>query len=300
MDRLDSLKFFIRLVEKRGIAAAGRDFGLSPATASERLNSLEKHYGAKLLNRTTRSISLTEEGRRLLKGAQALIDEADELEAQIRLGTNQISGPIKVSTAQDLGQGHIAPLLDQFLKAHPAVRINLVLEDRHQDIITRGIDIAIRLGKSQDSTLRTRKLATNKRIVCASPEYINAHGKPKHPEELVHHNCLVMHWGHAIDNEWHFNIQGKAKTIKVSGDRAANNGLQVKQWCLQGYGIALKSIWDVDHEIKAGNLVPLLQEFQPDSNSAVQLLFPGGRQPPRRVRVLIEYLVESFKTRSTN
>jgi len=187
MDRLKSLEFFIRLVEKKGIAAAGKDFGMSPATASDRLASLEAHYGAKLINRTTRSISLTDEGRILLKGARDLINDSNNLESQIRFGMERISGPIKISAPQDLGYWLISPMLAAFIKLHPGVKIELLAEDKSFDLVNHSIDLAVRLGRSRDSSLRRRKLGENRRLVCVSPQYLAKYGTPNHPKDLAEH-----------------------------------------------------------------------------------------------------------------
>jgi len=295
MDRLKNLEFFIRLVEKKGIAAAGKDFGMSPATASDRLSALESHYGAKLINRTTRSISLTEEGKILLKGARDLVSESDNLESQIRFGVECLSGPIKMSAPQDLGHSLLSPILASFTEAHPSIKIHLQIDDKRLDLINNSIDLALRMGTTHDSSLRRRKLAENRRVVCASPEYLATYGTPNHPKDLEHHDCLIMYWGDEIDREWTFKINGRKKIIPVSGKLSSNSGLQVKKWCLEGQGLALKSIWDVKDYLQKGELIQVLQDYMHDQDSAVQLLFPGGGTPSQRIRVLIDYLAEEFK-----
>jgi len=294
MDKLDNLKFFIRLVEKGGVAAAGRDFGMSPATASERLAALEAYYGAKLFNRTTRSVSLTEEGQLLIRGARALVNDADDLKNRIRLGQDRVSGKIRIAAPQDLGANRLAKLLDAFVALHSAVEVELHLEDKNIDLVANGIDLAVRLGSVSDSSLKTRKLADNRRLVIAAPSYLETHGTPKHPNDLTDHNCLVMHWGDVIDREWLFKINGRKKAIAVSGNRSCNNGAQIKHWCLAGHGIALKSNWDVQNFVDTGELVEVLTDFQFDRGSAVNLLYPGGGKTPRRVRALIDFLVAHF------
>ena len=295
MDRLKSLEFFIRLVEKKGIAAAGKDFGMSPATASDRLSSLEAHYGAKLINRTTRSISLTEEGKILLKGARDLVDEADNLESQIKFGVERLTGPIKISAPQDLGHSLLAPMLAAFSQIHPGIKIYLQNDDKRFDLVSNSIDLAIRMGTHHDSSLRQRKLGDNRRIVCASPDYLASHGTPNHPKQLADHNCLIMHWGDEIDRDWAFKINGRKKRIPVSGGLSSNSGLQVKKWCLDGQGLALKSIWDVRHHLRNGELVQVLQDYMHHEDSSVQVLFPGGGGPSQRIRVLIVYLADCFR-----
>lgn len=298
MDRLDALSFFVRVVEKRGVAAAGRDFGMSPATASDRLAALEAHYGATLLHRTTRSISLTDQGRVLYDRARGLLEEANDLEAQIKLGVERLSGRIRVSAPCDLGERRIVPLVDTFLEQHPETSIELMLTDGYVDLASEGLDLAIRFGALSDSSLMARKIGDNRRVICAAPSYLEQHGRPEHPDELAAHNCLVMQFGPVIDREWSFVIDGKRHDVLVTGNRTANTGAQVRRWCLDGRGIALKSIWDVGQDLKQGRLVELLDGFEPQSNSALQIVFNRGSGDIRRVRAFIDLLAESLKNAS--
>src|ERR1700730_9680107 len=216
---LDNLVLFLRIVEKGGLAAAGRELGLSPASVSERLVALEKYYGAALLHRTTRAVSLTDEGRLLVHGARRLLAEADELEALIRLGVNKISGPIRLSAPIDLGRTYIVPILDAFLAEHPEVTIDLNLTDGYVDLVGQGQDLAVRYGELADSTLRVKRLANNRRALCASPEYVKYKGLPQHPDDLAHHECILMRFGQTIDREWPFQIDGETRRVVVRGQR---------------------------------------------------------------------------------
>lgn len=293
MDRIDSLALFLRIVEKGGLATAGRDFGLSPAAVTERLAALEAHYGARLLNRTTRAISLTDEGRLLLEGARDLVNEAKDLEARVRHGVEQLSGPVRLSAPLDLGRQQVVQMLDCFLAAHPRVSIDLTLSDSYIDLVAQGIDLGIRFGDLKDSSLKARRLGLSRRLVCASPDYLERYGAPDHPEDLAKHNCLLMRFGENIDQEWPFVIEGKRRLIFVRGNRQANDGGLVRHWCLAGHGIALKAIWDVREDIAAGRLIELLSDYEQPSSS-LQVVYPGGRSLPKRVRALIEFLAEAF------
>jgi DNA-binding transcriptional LysR family regulator len=286
---MSDLALLVRIAEKQGLAAAGRDFGFSPATVSEKLVNLERHYGAKLINRTTRSISLTDEGRVLVEGARRLLADSEELEARIRNGVEKLSGPIRVSAPFDLGRNRIAPLLDIFMEEHSDIQIDLRLTDSYVDLVGQGIDVAIRFGTLKDSQLHARRIGENRRIVCASPRYIERHGAPRHPHELETHNCLLMRFGDAIDNEWAFRSDAKDFTVMVKGNRATNDGAQVRNWCVQGHGIALKSIWDIEHHLERGELVALLSDHAPPPSS-LQIVHLGGRGMPRRIRMLIDHI----------
>jgi len=295
---LDHLALFQKIVEKGGLAAAGRELGMSATTVSERLAFLEAHYGVTLLNRTTRAISLTEEGRTLLEGSRQVLSEAEELDYRVRLGANTLSGPIRISAPLGLGRSIIEPIVDAFLEDNPQTTIELVLTDGYVNIVNEGIDMAVRFGNLVDSTLRARVLGENHRYVVASPEYIKRFGTPKVPSDLEKHNCFLMRFGLHLDNVWNFQEKGKATQVVVKGNRTANDGRLVHDWVLKGYGISLKSMWDVGPDVKSGKLVKLLPDFAPPP-SIVQLLFPPSRTPPRRVSELAKKLTEAFGKKYT-
>jgi len=284
---LDNLALFLMIVEKGGLSAAGREMGLSPASVSERLAMLEGYYGASLLTRTTRSLSLTDEGRLLAEGARRLLAEADELESNVRLGAGKISGPVRLSAPMDLGQSRIVPILDRFLAAHPDVTIDLNLTDGFVDLASQGIDFAIRYGTLADSTLRAKPIGENRRVVCAAPAYLERNGTPRHPDDLMRHDCIVMRFGANIDRVWSFRVDGGAYRVAVGGRRVANDGSLVRQWCRDGHGICRKSIWDVQADLDAGRLREILADFSPGS-TALQIVYPPTRVQPRRVRALID------------
>ncbi len=292
---LDNLALFLMIVEKGGLSAAGREMGLSPASVSERLTMLETYYGASLLTRTTRAISLTDEGRVLVDGARRLLAEADELESSIRLGTQKISGPVRLSAPEDLGRSHIVPILDRFLADHPEVTIDLTLTDAYTDLVNQGIDFAIRYGTLADSTLRSKPIGENRRVVCASPAYLQRNGTPGHPDDLTQHDCIVMRFGTNIDRVWSFRIDGEIHRVMVRGRRVANDGGLVRQWCCEGHGICLKSIWDVEADLQSGRLVEILPEFSV-GRTALQIVYPPTRVQPRRVRALIDTIASELAT----
>ncbi len=293
---LDNLKLFLMIIEKGGMSSAGRELGLSPASVSERLAVLEAYYGVALLTRTTRSISLTDEGRTLAEGARRLIAEADELESRIKFGAQNISGPIRLSAPVDIGQNRIVPILDTFLNQHPDITIDLNLTDGFVDLVTHGIDFAVRYGVLADSTLKVKPIAENRRVVCASPEYLQHFGIPEHPDDLQYHDCIVMRFGTHSDRAWSFNLNGKLHVVEVSGKRIANNGELVRSWCLRGHGLCLKSIWDVQADLDSGRLVEVLAEFSA-GHTALQIVYPLASVQPRRVRTLIDVIATEFPSR---
>ena len=291
---LDNLALFLRIVEKGGMASAGRDFGLSAASVSGRLASLEKHYNARLLTRTTRAIHLTDEGWKLVEGARRLLAEADDLESRIRLGIDKVSGPIRITAPVDIGKKRIAPILTSFRERHPQVGIDFYLDDGYVDLVSTGIDLGIRYGELADSSLKVKKIADNRRLLCASPAYIEAYGYPEDLDALCAHKIILMRFGQNIERDWRFIVDGKIKKLSIQPVCVANDGELVRQWCKAGYGIALKSAWDVSQDIKSGALVPLLDDY-PVAPSALQIVYPAGRSKPRRIRLLIDFIADRFK-----
>lgn len=282
---IDNIRLFLKISEKGSMVAAGREVGLSATTVSERLAALEAHYGVVLLNRTTRSISLTDEGRALLDGARAVLGEVDELDARIRHGAETLSGPIRISAPIDVGRNIVSKVIADFTKEHAAISVELSLSDGYVDIVGEGFDLAIRFGQVADSTLRVRGLGEYRRLVCAAPSYLKIRGIPTEPSDLVDHNCLVMRFGRTLDNVWRFGSGRSAQIITVRGDKIINDGSIAREWAIAGYGVILKSELDVTEDLVSGRLVPLLEKYTSPPNP-LQMMFPPGRAQPRRVHAL--------------
>lgn len=290
---IENLRLFQRIVELGSLAAAAREAGLSSTTVSERLASLEAQLGASLLNRTTRSISLTEAGRTLWDGADSVLENVDGLEAQIRHGVDRLSGLIRISAPSDLGRTVVSNAIDRFQSLNPGVRFELHLADGYVDIVGEGFDVALRLGPVADSSLRARPLGDRARLVCAAPSYLARVGRPSKPCDLADHDCLLMRFGNKTDNQWVFRDGAHRRTVTVSGSRIANDGRLVRQWCLEGAGVALKSELDIAEDVRAGRLVALLQEFKAPP-TPLQMLFPPSRLQPARVQRFAEQLAQEI------
>ncbi|MDP5219824.1 LysR family transcriptional regulator [Ruegeria sp. 2205SS24-7] len=286
---LDNLRVFMIIAEKGSLVAAARETGMSTTTVSERLAALEAHYGVVLFNRTTRSISLTEEGRTLVDGAKSVLSEVADLDTRIRHGAETLSGLIRISAPIDLGRSIISQAISTFMEENPAVTIELSLSDGYVDLVGQGFDMAVRFGNVVDSTLRARSLGTFQRLVCAAPAYLEKHGTPRSPNELTDHNCLVMRFGETLDNVWEFGKGPKRHRVTVRGSRVVNDGWLIRSWALSGNGIVLKSEFDVAEDIRSGALVSLLTEYLPPPNP-LQVMFPPGRAQPRRVTAFAEHL----------
>ncbi len=290
---LDNIALFLQIVENGSLTAAGREAGLSPATVSERLAALETHFGVVLLNRTTRAISLTEEGRILVEGAKDILSGVSDLETRIRVDAQTLTGPIRVSAPSDIGRTVVSDAINDFLAEHPGMLVELLLSDGHVDLVGEGIDIALRFGAIMDNTLRVRNLVAKRRVLCAAPSYIDAHGAPTVPTDLKNHNCLVMRYGQTLENVWPFGVNTAKQIVTVRGNRIANDGALMHQWCLQGLGIILKSELDVGPDIHAGRLIELLPGYA-SPPTPLQILFPPARAQPKRVRAFAEFLISRF------
>lgn len=286
---LDNLRLFLTITEKGSLVAAARETGLSSTTVSERLAALESHYGVVLFNRTTRSISLTEEGRVLVDGAKSVLSEVADLDTLIRHSAETLSGPIRVSAPIDLGRGFISDVIAEFIEENPAVSIELSLSDGYVDLVGQGFDLAVRFGDITDSSLRIRNLGSYQRFVCAAPSYLATYGAPERPENLTNHNCLIMRFGGSLDNVWEFRAGAERQLVPVKGNRIVNDGSLIRSWALAGHGIVLKSELDVGEDVRTGKLVCLLNAFLPPPKP-LQMMFPPSRAQPRRVAALAQHL----------
>lgn len=286
----ENLQLFLIIAEKGSLIGAARETGMSSTRVSERLATLEAHYGVVLFNRTTRSISLTEEGRVLVQGAKNVLREVSDLDSRIRFGAATLSGPVRISAPIDLGRSIVSDVITAFTQENPSVSIELSLSDGYVDMVGQGFDLAIRFGKINDTSLRVHRLGNFQRLVCASPEYIDKHGVPGKPEDLIKHNCFVMRFGMTLDNVWEFGSGSEQVRIQVSGNRIVDDGSLIRTWALAGEGVVLKSELDVRDDIRDGKLVSLLEAYLPPPNP-LQLMFPPARTQPRRVSALAEEIV---------
>lgn len=301
MDRLKDMELFVRIVECDGLAAAGRELGLTPSSVSMRIKNLEEHYQVKLLTRTTRSIKLTESGQEFYKDSLQMLEDISQIENKLQFSQNKIGGPLRITCTSDLGRQHIIPLLDEFVKIHPDVNPFINLNDSVTDLTESNIDIAIRYGISPDSQLIAQKITENHRVLCASPDYIQRNGKPNTYNELSKHSCLIMVHARRPLSKWYFDTPDGEKSIDVPTTRSCDDGAQIRQWALDGAGIALKSYWDVANDLAAGNLVTVLDRFNPDYQSKslsigsdLYVAYQDRKYVPNRTREFIKVLKSHF------
>ncbi len=289
------MAIFVRVVAAGSLSAAARELGLSPAVVSRRLAALEERLGVRLINRTTRSLHLTDEGASYYEACTRILSEVEEADAAASARLVEPEGVLRVALPASFGHQHIAPLVPRFATRHPRVQLALSLSDRHVNLIEEGFDLAVRIAELEDSSLAARKLAPNRRVVCASPAYLAKHGTPRTPEEFAQHNFLVTTWEHDFSMTIEFkDPAGKVGAVRVSGHYACDNWEVLREWALAGLGVALKSTWDVRRHLEDGSLVALCPGYTFDTDVAIYAVYPHRRYLPAKTRAFIDFLLESF------
>jgi len=274
------------------LSAAARELGLSTAVVSRRLAALEARLGVRLINRTTRNLHLTDEGARYYDTCARLLAEIEEADSAISAGRVEPQGTLRVALPASFGHRHIVPLIPEFAERYPKVNLALSLSDRTVNLIEEGFDLAVRIAHLEDSSLTARRLAPNRRVVCASPAYLARHGTPRTPDELARHNCLTttdfaMNWDYKGPD-------GKPGSVRVTGRYACDSWEVLREWARAGLGVALKSTWDVHRLLADGSLVEVCPGYTFHSDVAIYAVYPSRRFLPAKTRVFIEFLAESF------
>jgi len=287
----DDLLLFVRVAELRSLTAAGRDLRLTPAVVSSRLIRLEKKLGMRLLNRTTRQVDLTPDGHQFLKHSLNILEAVDQAQSAIALGRDSPAGAFKVSVPVSFARLYLAPMAAEFTKRHPQVQLQLVASDRFDDFFHEQIDLLIRVAELKDSNMVVRRLATSRRVFCASPDYLARAGVPKTPEDLAAHNCLLLRFPGSQQWRWTLvHSSGRHETLSLSGTMDSDNSDILTGWCLSGQGIAMKDVWEVAPHLKEGRLVEVLPDYPPVSYP-ITALYPHSQYLPPRVRQFVDFLV---------
>ena len=298
MDKLKVFETFVAVATKGSLTAAARAEGVAPAIVGRRLDALEEHLGVKLMVRTTRRITLTHEGSAFLEDCQRLISDVANAEASVSAGGVKASGHLRITAPAGFGRRHVAPLVPLFRELHPDVTISLNLSDRVVDLAAEGFDCAVRVGDLPDSSLVSVRMADNRRLCVATPAYLARHGTPQHPSELLQHACLTLSSDASQTRGWAFRVPSEAGGHEVvhmrpGGPLDCSDGQVLHDWCLAGYGIAWRSTWEVESEIRAGRLVAVLEDFAAPPNG-IYVVFSQRKHLPLRVRLWIEYLKQRY------
>ena len=292
MDRLSSMEVFARVAEAGSFTKAAGQLGISTSAASKHVIALENRLGARLLNRTTRRLSLTEVGASYYEWCARIAQDVAEAESTVTRLHSEPRGRIKLNAPMSFGIRHLATAMPEVLALYPELTLDMNLNDRFVDLIEEGYDVAVRIGELRDSSLVARRLAPARMIVCGAPAYFERHGVPETPADLADHNCL----GYSLlaaPGEWHFTGPGRAQTVRTSGSFHANNGDALRAAALAGLGVVVQPTFIVGDDVARGALQRVLANYTP-RESTIHAVFPHNRHLSAKVRVFVDFLVDRF------
>lgn len=293
LEHLTAMAVFARVVEEGSFSEAARSLGLSKSAVSKQVGRIEDRLGTRLLNRTTRQLSLTEAGTAFYEGCRQMVQDAETAEAAVTHLAGAPRGTLRVNAPMSFGQLHVAPALPDFLARYPELSVEMQLNDRTVDLVEEGYDLAVRIGSLPDSSLIARRLAPMRQIVCAAPDYLDQHGRPTHPRELKRHECLIysyLAWGH----EWRFKGAEGEIRVPLDGRLEINNGDALLSVARRGFGIAMLPSFLAAEDLHAGRLEAVLADWCRHEAGAVYAVFPASRNLSPKVRVFVDYLAEVF------
>ena len=292
LDRVTGMQVFARVAALGSLSAAARALGMSQTMATKHMAAIEERLGVKLLHRTTRRLTLTEAGRNYLEAVERILGDIEDGDAAAAAETVQVGGILRLNAPVSFGIRELAPLLPELAARHPALTVDLGLNDRRVDLIEEGWDLVIRIGSLENSTMIARRLAPCRTVVCAAPSYIAAHGRPRTITDLEKHNCLGYTLSRAIGvDRWSFGPKDQA-VIAIQGTLKANNGDALVAAAIAGQGIVYQPTFLVAREIRAGLLIPLKLDLDPVELDGIFAIYPADRRPPAKVRATIDFLAE--------
>ncbi|TRX52834.1 LysR family transcriptional regulator [Thalassomonas sp. M1454] len=292
---IEHLNLFVRIAATNNISFAGAELGISAAVASSHIKKLEESLGVRLIHRTTRKVSLTEEGAAFLHHAEDVIASVEAAKASVGAGVSSPSGTLRVAAPASFGRMHLLPVIADFINQNPNLKVDLKLSDTIVDLVEGGFDIAIRNSELKDSSLVAKKLVPDKRILCASPSYIEKFGLPSTPEELKNHNCITL----LNMDHWNFDNGKTSFNVKVSGNFRVDNGEAIRDACALGVGITINSTWSAYKQLHSGELVEVLPEYPLVSETAIWAIYPSSRQLAPKVRAFIDYVSNHFNNEAS-
>ncbi|MEO8406837.1 MAG: LysR family transcriptional regulator [Oxalobacteraceae bacterium] len=293
MDKLKQIEAFVDAVEKGSLARAALEQNITPVMLGRRIDALEKRLGVKLMHRTTRHLTLTEQGTVFLEDCRKLLKELDFAEKNVSEARHKATGHLIVSAPASFGRQHVAPHAPAFLSANPDVRISFNLTDHVIDLVREGYDMGIRIGGLIDPHFVAIKLATNRRVACGTPEYFERNGIPRTLDDLAYHNCLAFNLQGGQQRGWYFQKDGKPVTVKVNGNLDCNDGELLHRWACEGLGLAWRSTWEIQSQLASGRLITVLDEYAlPDYD--IMAVYLQQRHLPAKVRFFIDALKSTY------
>jgi DNA-binding transcriptional LysR family regulator len=295
MDRYTEVRSFVLVADKGSFAAAALVEGVTPVVMGRRLDALEARLGVRLMHRSTRGLTLTDLGEQFLEQGRQLLRDFDAAERAISAGRSAVLGHLVVSAPAAFGRRHVAPHVPTFKTRHPQLKLSFNFTDSVVDLVREGYDMAVRIGEVTDPNYVAVKLFPNRRVVCGTTEYFERHGVPRVPEDLARHNCLAFNLQGGQQRGWTFVRDGKPFAVRVDGDLACNDGELLAEWVRQGLGIGWRSTWEIQTELKRGELVTVLDEFALPGYD-IQAVYPQQRYLPAKVRHFVDYLKAIYNT----
>jgi len=291
------LGFFSALASAPSLSAAGRDLGISTAAVSKRLAQMEGRLGVTLVNRTTRRMSLTPEGEVLLERARRILDEIADLDELLSQSKGTPKGLLRVNATLGFGRTHVAPLISRFVRSHPEVDVQLQLSVHPPPFSDDAFDVCIRFGEPPDARVIARRIAPNRRLLCASPAYLARCGHPKVPRDLMRHNCIGIRQGDEAYGLWRLSsgrgTRQRTEGIKTRGSLTTNDGEIAVKWALDGHGIVMRAEWDINRHLRSGRLVQVLPNYQ-TPGADIYAVYSQRYQLSTRVRAFVDFLAQAL------
>jgi DNA-binding transcriptional LysR family regulator len=288
---LENIRVFVRVVEQGSLSAAGRQLRLSPAVVSHRMQALEAHLGARLLNRTTRRVQPTEQGQAFYNACQDVISALEFAESVVADAGGAPQGTLRVTAPLGMGRRILGPLVPEFRDAFPQIEIQLRLSDHLLDLLAESVDIAVRMGVMPDSALIARKIMDCERVLCAAPAYLDAQGTPATPDDLLTHECLLLRFPGSQQYRWTLNAKSGPVTIPVRGSFDADDGDVLTAWAVMGRGIVMKPVWEIADHLRDGRLRPVLLDHAPEP-AVLSVLYPHRQLLAAKVKAFADFAIE--------
>ncbi|NWB99955.1 LysR family transcriptional regulator [Pseudomonas gingeri] len=292
VDKLNAMAVFVRVVERGSFSAVARELQTSQPTISKILKALETELGGKLIARSTRQLSLTDEGQRYYSECRQILAAVDNAEHSFQSGREQVAGSLRIGSSVSFGRLQIASRLPDFLASYPQLDIDLQLNDQNQDLVEEGLDVSLRIGELGDSNLIARRIGDTQRITVANAAYLSRRGEPRTPEQLSEHNCLQFNLLNS-QNLWHYEKDGQRYSVRIKGNAQSNNSEAIREMVLGGLGIALSPVWLFAEDLKAGRVMAVLPDYQTQS-LPIYAVFPANRRQSARVKAFVDYMSDAL------
>ncbi|NML18232.1 LysR substrate-binding domain-containing protein [Azohydromonas caseinilytica] len=298
----EDLGFFSALASAGSLSAAARELGITTPAVSKRLAQMEARLGIALVIRTTRRMSLTPEGELYLEHARRILSEIDDMQELLGVSKAVPKGLLRVNATLGFGRSHVAPLISRFVRKYPQVEVQLQLSVNPPPLTEDAFDVCIRFGAPPDTRVIARRIAPNRRLLCASPAYLAKHGTPKVPNDLAQHNCIGIRQGEEAYGVWRL-LSGRGRnavteSVKIRGNLTTNDGEIAVNWALDGHGILMRAEWDIGRYLQSGRLVQVLPQYHtPDAD--IHAVYPQRHQTAVRVRAFVDFIALSFAQQTT-